>query len=215
MTDPTIAVLDITDPRLDPDFIRDNITKATIDWAKRIPPRYRHAVTELPELRQWAHALIGSAYNGGPRAQITTGPSILLVGPVGTGKTHQTYGVIRALAESGAYCPWDSITATDLYAKLRPHPQANAEDDFNRLARTPLLVIDDLGAGKASEWTEEINYRLINQRYEWERPTLIATNIPPLELRTIIGDRVASRIAEMTTRVVTDGPDRRRQEKPA
>ena len=55
-----------------------------------------------------------------------------------------------------------------------------------------------------------ITYRLINHRYEHMLPTLITTNLPTAELRTALGDRVASRLAEMTERVILTGPDRRR-----
>jgi DNA replication protein DnaC len=41
-------------------------------------------------------------------------------------------------------------------------------------------------------------------------PTLITTNLPMGHLRVTLGDRVASRLAEMTERVILDGPDRRR-----
>ncbi|GHB22485.1 hypothetical protein GCM10010346_52710 [Streptomyces chryseus] len=41
-------------------------------------------------------------------------------------------------------------------------------------------------------------------------PTLITTNLPTAEFRTALGDRVASRLAEMTERVILTGPDRRR-----
>jgi len=45
-------------------------------------------------------------------------------------------------------------------------------------------------------------------------PTLITTNLPIPELRTALGDRVTSRLAEMTERVVLTGPDRRRRTAP-
>ncbi|CAL9508521.1 hypothetical protein SUDANB151_03563 [Streptomyces sp. enrichment culture] len=41
-------------------------------------------------------------------------------------------------------------------------------------------------------------------------PTLITTNLPTADLRSALGDRVASRLAEMTERVILTGPDRRR-----
>lgn len=73
-----------------------------------------------------------------------------------------------------------------------------------------MLLLDDLGAAKTSEWTAELTYRLINHRYEHLRPTLITTNLPTADLRTTLGDRIASRLAEMTQRVILTGPDRRR-----
>jgi DNA replication protein DnaC len=81
---------------------------------------------------------------------------------------------------------------------------------FERHARADLLVLDDLGASKSTEWTEEINYRLVNHRYENELPTLFTSNVPPKELIGVLGMRVASRLVEMTTRVPLDGEDRRR-----
>lgn len=215
MTDPTIATLDVTDPRLDRHLIAENRANAA-KWIKaRLPIHYRDAMAELPELRAWVTALIESAYDGGPLGQITIGSSLLLTGPVGTGKTHNAYGVIRALAESGAYCPWIVITAADLYGLLKPNQKTNSEDELNRIATVPFLVLDDLGVGKPSEWTEDVNYRIINQRYEWHRPTLFASNVPPVNLSSVLGERVASRLAEMVTPIVMDGPDRRRESKRA
>jgi DNA replication protein DnaC len=46
-------------------------------------------------------------------------------------------------------------------------------------------------------------------------PTLITTSLPIEQLRLTLGDRVASRLAEMTERVILDGPDRRRRTAPA
>ncbi|MBK3590177.1 ATP-binding protein, partial [Streptomyces sp. MBT57] len=63
---------------------------------------------------------------------------------------------------------------------------------------------------KASEWVEEITYRLINRRYNLMLPTLITTNLAIKDLRSYLGDRVASRLAEMTTRVEFEPLDRRR-----
>lgn len=210
MTDPTVATLDTTDPRLDKNLIAENRTQAA-GWIKeRVPFHFRDATVEIPELRAWVSGLVDLAYDGGPIGQITTGPSVLLTGPVGTGKTYNSIGVIRALAESGAYCPWIAITAADVYGLLRPNSQVNSEGELNKLARVPLLVLDDLGVGKPSEWTEDVNYRIINQRYEWERPTLFASNVPPVHLGLALGERVASRLTEMVTTVVVDGPDRRR-----
>ncbi|ULR56106.1 ATP-binding protein [Streptomyces deccanensis] len=176
----------------------------------RIPARYRRAMADHSQITDWADqvARVGRPGPGGPG--IAEGPSLLIAGPTGTGKTHQAYGAIRALLSRGVRLRWEATTAADLYARLRPRAGHDAERDLQTLARCPLLLVDDLGAAKSSEWTEELTYRLINHRYEHLRPTLITTNLPIPELRTALGDRVASRLAEMTERVVLTGPDRRR-----
>ncbi|RPK36351.1 DNA replication protein DnaC [Streptomyces sp. ADI91-18] len=177
----------------------------------RIPPRYRHARADHPQVTAWVDEIVCAGRPGpsGTRG-IAEGPSLLIAGPTGTGKTHQAYGAVRALLAAGVRLRWEAVTAADLYARLRPRPGLDAERELHTLARCPLLLLDDLGAAKGSEWTEELTYRLINHRYEYLRPTLLTTNLPIPELRTALGDRVASRLSEMTHRVVLDGADRRR-----
>ncbi|MFB6977409.1 ATP-binding protein [Streptomyces scopuliridis] len=176
----------------------------------RIPARYRRAMAHHPQVTAWADQVAHAGRPGPGGPGIAEGPSLLIAGPTGTGKTHQAYGAVRALLARGVRLRWEATTAADLYARLRPRAGHDAERELQTLARSPLLFLDDLGAAKSSEWTEELTYRLINHRYEHLRPTLITTNLPTAELRATLGDRVASRLAEMTERVILTGPDRRR-----
>lgn len=178
--------------------------------AARVPARYRDATVTEPDVADWVRDLIDRASNRDLRfPSVGQGPSLLLVGGVGTGKTWQAYGAVRALCVSGASCHWQFTAAADCYACLRPRHGIDSEEEFSRFARAGLLVLDDLGVAKNSEWTEEINYRLINHRYERELPTLITSNVPPRDLAAALGARVASRLTEMADRVVLAGPDRR------
>ncbi|MEY9848343.1 DNA replication protein DnaC [Streptacidiphilus sp. BW17] len=188
-------------------------TVSALDLAQaRIPLRFQHAEAEHPDVRTWVRRVTGSCRQGpGGMPGIATGPSLLLAGPTGVGKTFTAYGAIRALLADGVRLQWQAITAADLYADQRPKLGHDTERDFNALARTPLLMLDDLGAAKTSEWTEELTYRLVNYRYDRLLPTIFTTNLPIGELRQVLGDRVASRLAQMTDRVVLTGPDRRRQ----
>ena len=51
-------------------------------------------------------------------------------------------------------------------------------------------MLDDLGAVKTSEWIEEVNFRLVNHRYERMLPTLFTSNLLPKDLATLLGERV-------------------------
>ncbi|MDT0493132.1 ATP-binding protein [Streptomyces griseus] len=182
----------------------------------RIPARYRRALTDHPQVTAWADEIARAGRPGPAGAPgISEGSSLLIAGPTGTGKTHQAYGAIRGLLAAGVRLRWEAVTAADLYARLRPRSGFDSERELQALAKCPLLLLDDLGAAKTSEWTEELTYRLINHRYERMLPTLITTNLPTPELRTALGDRVASRLAEMTERVILTGPDRRRRSTPS
>ena len=134
---------------------------------------------------------------------------LLLAGVVGVGKTHQACGALRALLTSGVRCRGVLVTAADLYAEMRPRHGVDSEAVFREYADAGVLELDDLGAAKGSEWTEEINYRLINHRYQRNLPTLVTTNRKPSELRDVFGARVMSRLAEMSRTVVLTGGDRR------
>ncbi|MGW7397274.1 ATP-binding protein [Streptomyces cyaneofuscatus] len=177
-----------------------------------MPPRYRDALADHPQVLDWARDVAEAAVapSRGARRQVTTGPSLLMAGVVGAGQTHQAYGAIRLLVQSGIGVRWRATTTADLYAELRPRPGVDSERELAAVSRCPLLILDDLGAAKASDWTEEITYRLINRRYNYELPTLITTNLPIRDLRAHLGDRVTSRLDQMTTRVLFEPVDRRR-----
>jgi DNA replication protein DnaC len=219
MSDPTIAVVGPATlpsgrefPEDDTHWRNQAIETGIRGIESHVPVRYQGATASDPVVAEWVRTLVAGARD--PKrsaAAIRRGPSLLIVGSVGSGKTYQAYGAVRALAVSGAYCGWLFTTAADCYAALRPRSGVDSEQEFERYARAGLLVLDDLGAAKGSEWTEEINYRLINHRYEHERPTLITSNVPPKQLADALGARVASRLAEMTTQVVLKGSDRRRR----
>ena len=211
VTDPTVDGARLTaDAAPDPHIREDAIDRGQRSW-DRIPAHYRDAVLDQPQVADWVRTLVQSALTSGSLVpRVMTGPSLLLLGGTGTGKTHVAYAAIRALTASGVGCPWDAVTAADLYARLRPRHRIDPEAEFEKYLKVGLLVLDDLGAAKGSEWNEEINYRLINHRYENELPTLITSNVPPKDLAGAMGERVASRLREMAKRVVLRGEDRRK-----
>jgi DNA replication protein DnaC len=213
MSDPTIVTLADHYPDDDRDryWVAENLESAIRHLEATIPAHYARAVADHPAVVAWVKQLVDHAVAARHTVPaLADGPSLLLCGKVGRGKTHQAWGAIRALAVTGLRVSWTVSTAADLYASLRPRPGVDAETVFQRYATSRLLVVDDLGASKSTEWTEEINYRLINHRYEHELPTLFTSNVPPKDLAGELGERVASRLVEMTTRVVLTGEDRRR-----
>jgi DNA replication protein DnaC len=195
-----------------------NVARNTyLEAMAKVPFHYRSAVATLPQLRAWIDSLVATAKEtqaerGAPIASITHGPSLLLLGVTGVGKTHEAYGAMRELAVTGVCGQWQVTTAADLYAALRPRHGIDSEAEFRKYRDARLLLIDDLGAErKPTEFTEEINFRLINHRYENHLPTLMTSNVEPKDLASRLGDRVISRLAEMCERVAIKGNDRRRK----
>lgn len=178
-------------------------------WHAATPPRYRDADASLPEVRAWAdRALTDNAAAG----------ALLLTGQTGTGKTHEAYGALRMIAAGGPdRFELIAVNSADMYGRLRPSQvMGAAERELRRLSEVQYLLLDDLGTAKASEWVEEVTYRLINYRYNHCLPTVITSNLPARDesgpdLTDFVGARVASRLAEMVTSLVPMiGADRRR-----
>lgn len=207
--DLNVSLLDAPPEQVDRSHI-ERIREATEYADTHIPARYIAARADHPEILTWCEALQAASSHGPAGTYLGTGPSLLLLGATGTGKTHQGYGALRHLADNGIRALWVAMTAADLYGRLQPRHGVDSETEFRAIAGAPLLLLDDVGAAKGSEWVEQINYRLINWRYERILPTLYTSNVPPKELASRLGERVASRLIEMASRVVLSGPDRRR-----
>lgn len=190
------------------EFIRQHFLSAHAEQRQRIISNFEARVP-----RRYATArpdAIATAWATAATASPDETRSLLVVGPTGTGKTHYAYSVLRALAEVGGTTKWAAYTAADLYARLRPRTGRDSEAEFETIADATVLFVDDLGAAKLTEWTEEVTYRLINHRYEECLPGLFTSNVPPAQLRDVLGERIASRLTEMCERVVLKGDDRRK-----
>ncbi|MBH1939150.1 ATP-binding protein [Streptomyces sp. AV19] len=213
---PTDTTLTPDDPG-HPDYHhRQRATVALARWETATPYRYRQATATHPGVIAWAQRAAVDIRDAG---------FLVLTGGIGTGKTDQAYGALRAIAEAGPpRFEFIATTAPDMYGSLRPGgSDKGTEYELRRLATVPLLLLDDLGTEKLSEWTEEATYRLINERYNQCLPLIVTTNLPIRtphgedrpDLAGRLGERLTSRLAEASTLLAFNGPDRRRQNRNA
>lgn len=138
--------------------------------------------------------------------------SVALLGKPGVGKSHlaAAAGVEwtkRALLRS----EW--VNVPQLLVDLRAE---YGTEDFNArgLVRTlraskGLVILDDLGREKATDWTSEMVYTLVNARYEALLPTVATTNLTPDELVANGYWPAVSRLAEDGALVRIEAPDAR------
>jgi DNA replication protein DnaC len=159
------------------------------------------SVDDSPEAARWVRQLLADD----PAAA----PMLLLIGPTGSGKSHLAWGVVRALklgrAEQGRGLVCRVVDHADLNAQTRPRPDDGHVGALDRCIDAELLVLDDLAATRATEWTEETLYRLVEARHRVKAPTVVTTNHP---IRRPAGDRLASRLLDAVVVALT-GPDRR------
>lgn len=171
------------------------------DMAAMTPARFLRPVSLPDEVQAWAaHGL---------QAQ-----GLYLAGPVGTGKTHAAWMAVAAWCHAALTRPSNGrvivTRMVDLLDSLRPG--GDSCDVMGVCQNAALLVIDDLGAERPTEWTRERLYSIVDHRYANCMPLIVTGNLPPKILEQQTGDRVASRLAEMCIVVPMTGEDRRRPE---
>lgn len=170
-------------------------------WRQAVPRRFVNAhLGDFPALNK---VLVDQLLEW---AEGPAGRNVLIAGPVGTGKTHLAVGLARLLHTRGwafEFCP-----VQEMLDQLRPGGPPGA---LERFCAIPLLVIDDLGAERPTDWTAERFGLVVNRRWLDELPTVYTSNLQPTELREHIGERTYSRITGGSINFTLKGDDRRRQ----
>ncbi len=136
---------------------------------------------------------------------------LFLWGVPGTGKTHLAVAVLSEKLDVGT--PGLFIEVPDMLARIRETFNGNgasAEQMIRAVCEVDVLVLDDLGAEKPSEWVKEQLFRIVNTRYSNCRFTVVTTNLTQKELALRIGERTVSRLIGMCDVIQLDGVDRRK-----
>jgi DNA replication protein DnaC len=173
---------------------------------RRIPPRYAHA--KLPDFKPLTREKIKAWFRDKQSA------GLLLYGPVGTGKTHLGFAILRRLLEAGQDAL--AVNAANFYRELRGafNSDESEETIMAKYAGVPWLLFDDAGAGALTDFERRYLLDLLDQRAS--RRTIITSNLTVEEFSKRLDERIGSRLSEFTL-FECPGKDRRaeRNKQPA
>lgn len=127
---------------------------------------------------------------------LKTQDSLILRGNTGSGKTHLAAAIFKEKPDySNKF-----ISIPQLLLKIRSSFNGNGETEeeiINKYTEAPLLVLDDLGAEKITEYSITTLYLIIDRRVNECKKTIITTNLSQQEIEEALGSRIASRFAGM------------------
>jgi DNA replication protein DnaC len=194
--------------------------------ASRIPPRYQHCTLQGylagdSELSKWIAKR---------EAQIVLdefpaldGRGLVFVGAVGVGKTHLAVAMLRELIERyqvrGLFYQFGALLR-QIQDSYNPISQTSELRVLEPVFEADVLVLDELGASKPTDWVRDTMMQIINTRYNDRRVTIFTTNYPDTRknaedgseiLEDRIGVRLRSRLYEMCKTVVIEGDDYRKK----
>lgn len=184
--------------------------------AHRCWERYGTATVDVPKAAGW----VGQVLADDP----AKAPTLLITGPLGTGKTRLAWAVMSAVkmgrAAQGRGCVCRMVDHADFDAEMHRFRDDEHVAAFEKYAAAELLVLDDIAATRSTEWAESLLHRLVQERWTRQLPTVAVSNLstarpearpgerPLSPFEAAVGGRVAERLLDAVT-VVLAGPSRR------
>ncbi|MBQ4092271.1 MAG: ATP-binding protein [Firmicutes bacterium] len=123
---------------------------------------------------------------------------LLFLGGVGSGKTFLAAACANALVDQGDEVKF--IVVPDFLDEIRDSFQQSSEvkegDLMQEVKNVPILILDDLGAHNYTDWSIKTLFAILNYRVNYEKPTIVTTNLERQQIEELLGSRVHSRLVE-------------------
>ena len=142
--------------------------------------------------------------------KLKRGSGLILLGPCGTGKSFGAACILNSVLNQGYQALM--ITVEKIAEQAEEAGFEGRGEYFDELMNIPLLIIDDLGTARETEYMMEITNRVISDRDKSMKPLIVTTNIPYEDIKNPRNDdwaRIWSRINSRSIPVNFSGTDKR------
>lgn len=168
--------------------------------------KYKDALVQ--NLSEDVQQVVRSNYNKEEK-RVTRG--VFFTGGTGVGKTYALYAIQKRTSE---LCGYDATSGVENWVELlfemKEKINSNQIRDFlSSVTSRNHIFLDDVGAEKQTEWSQEMLYLIVNRAYQANRSLFIATNLTIEEFTEKYGERITSRLVEMCEVLEIKGEDRR------
>lgn len=136
---------------------------------------------------------------------------LILIGRVGTGKTHVACAILNALLRPGMKGLFLTIMQAirrikETYGK---DSEKTEQEALRGLSAPDLLILDEVGVQLGTDTEHRILQEIVNERYNRMKPTILMSNLPIPEFTALVGERVVDRFREGGQVLVFDWPSLR------
>jgi len=145
-------------------------------------------------------------------SNVRSGRGFLIFGDTGNGKSHLSAAVVNAALKKGLTAVFERVPK--LLTRIKATYSGGDITEqliLKTLTEADLIVLDDAGAEKWTEWTEPTLYTIIDERYSWEKAIIVTTNSDLEGLEKKIGFRAMDRLLEMCEIVENRGASFRKE----
>ena len=203
-TEPGVLCSCYQKERLDDLFLRSGMSEAMRGFTfANFETRYYSNPADMDGKVQWCRQFVDEIRGG------TCRQCLFLTGGVGRGKTHLSAAIANGVLEGGKTVIYRR--AADLFELIRQYRyeenRQKFEEMLEQLRTCDLLVIDDLGAERTTEFVVEQLVILLEERNYRNKPWIISSNLNINEIIQTYNDRTADRILDRAVLFKLDMPE--------